>query len=853
MTPQGCMRNYNLTFKRLTFCTLQNNGNIKNMELHQVLSTLLSSNKAFSLGIINEIIEHIEQVAKLRKPQIFAIKVYLYLRYELNIKSFEDLVLKLKKCRERERERDFRWLQNYNILNEVEKFETIKKNGRFKNDTLQEALNLDYPSFIFALTMGSGKTYLIASIIAIELAISIDTTLTKAPSFANEIKPIKNCLVFAPGNTILEQLKKVVFMDYSWVLPERLLKQFLSNVKFHTKSDFTTIGGNYNVIIINTESLIYTQRKKNKQGQLMEQEECNSRVQKVKTLEDLAIFSDEAHHVYGNNNDDIKKTRQVLNNIALKDNLRFVFNTTGTPFYKKQMLQEVVCWYGLKEAINDKILKNLENGFKIYNINNSEENCLKDAIIDFFSKYKDVKLKNGSVSKIAFYFKDEEHLQSSKIYIEQALHEIGLSTDIVIVNTQQSSKDEIAEFNNINDVYSAKRVLLLIKKGMEGFDCPSLFATAIIRGASTSSNYILQSSTRCLRNVYAENINATIYIDKDNEKILEKALQENEGVTISELNKQQTRKANPTTLTIKTPLPKSVKIQFPKTHIVQNRIDINAITLQLPDEELVDYVATKSLKENGAIDNIARFERELQNNGDISIIDASYEISEKYNFKYFDVYNKLFALYGDAKINRNHIPHLERQIEEHLITKEKTEATEERTVRLIKEEGFTKNEKGELFTVVNLNSTNENNLYYNEESKFHYNPYNFDSNAEKTFFETLLAQIPNVKNDEIEGIYFTGGLSHKQTDFYFEYQKDNSTKKYFPDFLIRTNSGKLIIVEIKGQNANEDEYKDTKRKADIVKNLKSLQDFTLEYHIIYDNQAQDLQEINKIINLINNA
>jgi hypothetical protein len=75
------------------------------MELHQVLSTLLSSNKVFSLGVINEIIEHIEQTEKLRKPQIFAIKVYLYMRYELNVKSFEDLILKLK-SRERERERE---------------------------------------------------------------------------------------------------------------------------------------------------------------------------------------------------------------------------------------------------------------------------------------------------------------------------------------------------------------------------------------------------------------------------------------------------------------------------------------------------------------------------------------------------------------------------------------------------------------------------------------------------------------------------------------------------------------------------------------------------------------------------
>ena len=65
------------------------------MKLHEVLSKFLLENR-FSFGIINEIIDHIEQIGKLRKPQIFAIKVYLYLRYELNVKSFEDLIRNLQ-------------------------------------------------------------------------------------------------------------------------------------------------------------------------------------------------------------------------------------------------------------------------------------------------------------------------------------------------------------------------------------------------------------------------------------------------------------------------------------------------------------------------------------------------------------------------------------------------------------------------------------------------------------------------------------------------------------------------------------------------------------------------------------
>jgi predicted nucleotidyltransferase len=81
---------------------------------------------------------------------------------------------------------------------------------------------------------------------------------------------------------------------------------------------------------------------------------------------------------------------------------------------------------------------------------------------------------------------------------------------------------------------------------------------------------------------------------------------------------------------------------------------------------------------------------------------------------------------------------------------------------------------------------------------FHYSPYNFDSNPEKSFFEELLRHV-NTRPDEVEDIYFTGALTDpKKTDFFVEYRgEDGNWHPYSPDFIIRKKDGKCLIVEVK--------------------------------------------------------
>src|SRR3989338_7582552 len=127
-------------------------------------------------------------------------------------------------------------------------------------DALRESLSLAYPSYIFALTMGAGKTALIGAI-----------------------------------------------------TPPCFLSDFLPNVKLIYTTDGdpdipVVEGGSFNIVVTNSEKI--TLRKMNKRAgqspfdfEAKEEREklfANRRLQKIASLPALGVFSDEAHHTYGN-------------------------------------------------------------------------------------------------------------------------------------------------------------------------------------------------------------------------------------------------------------------------------------------------------------------------------------------------------------------------------------------------------------------------------------------------------------------------------------------------------------------------------------------------------------------------
>jgi hypothetical protein len=81
-----------------------------------------------------------------------------------------------------------------------------------------------------------------------------------------------------------------------------------------------------------------------------------------------------------------------------------VVNTTGTPYFKRQPLRDVVVWYGLSQGIADNILKTVGSNIHAYNFDGDAKQVVAQIVGEFFEKYRDVALPDGSPAKRAIYF-----------------------------------------------------------------------------------------------------------------------------------------------------------------------------------------------------------------------------------------------------------------------------------------------------------------------------------------------------------------------------------------------------------------------------------------------------------------
>lgn len=745
-----------------------------------------------------------------------------------------------------------------------------------KLDALRETLTLEYPSYILALAMGAGKTVLIGSIIATELAMALE--YPDGPF-------VQNALVFAPGKTIIESLRELAEAPYERILPPRLHKLFAASLKLiftrDGEKDIPVVrGSSFNVIVTNTEK-IRIQKETVKKGDIqglfdgMRAEEAraeiaNLRLQAIASLPHLAVFSDEAHHTYGQAlGTELKKVRKTVDYLHHNSpNLICVVNTTGTPYFQRQPLRDVVVWYGLSEGIRDSILKEVSGNIRAYRFEDSNAALfVAEVVEDFFRDYGEVRLPNGAPARIALYFPQTDDLEKLRPAVETALAKRGLPPAVVLRNTNQSPQSEVDAFNRLNDPASPHRVMLLVNKGTEGWNCPSLFACALIRKLKTSNNFVLQAASRCLRQVPGNSVKARIYLSSDNQQTLDRELQETYGERIADLDRAARNRGTAIIRLRKVKLPPLVVKQTVRS--VVRRSPPSDLALAKPDgaagpalERLTFSVAgqaaTRSILQQ--VGDTVKIEAEPET---LDLYSAALELAAVYRLDLWVVYGELGRLYRDAgTVPATDLGELARQIEEQTRNYEIREETVERALALVRPEGFDQEVSADgaaIYTAeISYPLDREKLLARWEEWRdkagefgFHYMPYNFDSSPEMGFFEQLLPHL-KLHPEDIEDIYFTGALTDPaKTDFYVEYRgEDGRPHRYTPDFIIRRKDGRCLIVEIKDARfeatTNEDLARDGRgeaaltvegRKAVAVKKWEKLNPDRLKYQIIFAGEA----------------
>ncbi len=812
----------------------------------------------------------------LRKPQFEALEIYVFLKEFLEnrylYEIFEDWYNKSNQ---------FEGRQDIGVSQSKGTFGTFELFGptEFQNDDKIafeeifkqiEAFKQSYPNYIFALAMGIGKTVLMATTIFYEFLLA-----NKYPKNTNYCH---NALVFAPDKTVLMSLKEIETFDKAKVVPPEYINWLDSHLKFHFLDD-TGISLNaidnskYNIIISNTQKIILKQKRKedsaseklfNESDLLYKAKSLNKdfedlygfeintdqelisnqRFAKLIRLKQLGIYLDEAHHAFGSTLEKdfgIRKTatslRVTINELAealsqAGSKVVGCYNYTGTPYVGRRLLPEVVYAYGLKDAIDNKYLKKVKiQGFE--NVRSNAKVFVRTAITEFWNKHKDKRYEE-MLPKMAFFAASIDELQNElKPLVEEVLSELEIPLNKILVNVGDpkiTTNDDLREFKNLDTPNSEKQFILLVNKGKEGWNCRSLFGVSLLRSPK-SKVFVLQATMRCLRAITDVQQKGMVYLSKENVDILEKELDQNFRLTIEDLTSAGDEKELVEVRLV--PPPVKIKLKKIKTlHQLKEKKLTNGVDLKFDtfnfdkyrikrtERDITDITSSRKLQdielteqrvfsELTLVSEIARYlyhPEGVDNLRKISCIEIKKvlenskqglsNVIEKVNlyndFLYDWVIPKLFESFYDIDS----------------FTKE-----EEEEIELVKEpkDGYyTLRTKPEL--IANI----EDDLYSSYKNKsFHLDNYCFDSIPESQMFYNL------IKTGEIEKVWFTGMLTHGQSDFLIRYidPESHTVRSYYPDFLVKLNSEKeeYLIIEVKGDNKIDDSI--VKAKAEYASQI----------------------------------
>jgi type III restriction enzyme len=819
--------------------------------------------------------------AFLRQPQFEALEMYVFLKEYLDnapvhqiFKAWAESTGKFEGRTVADRAGQVQ----LEILKEAAKDQYDAIFARMRN----HADGRTYANYIFALTMGTGKTILMATCIFYEFIL--------ANKFPKDPKYCHNALVFAPDKTVLQSLREIQTFDMARVVPPEYVNFLTAHLQFHFLEEagttLTTLDrSRFNIVISNTQKIILKRQTKERTpleqlmgsgkptyeaGSVYEQAAdlygfdqpdddvsltTNQRFEKLRRLGQLGIYIDEAHHAFGKGlardmgmgTQTPTSLRTTVDELAASleragTQVVACYNYTGTPYVGKEVLPEVVYAFGLKEAIDRGFLKKVRiNGYT--NTRNTE--FVELAISDFLAHNDLTQRHEGMVPKLAFFAASIEELQTElRPAVEAALAKNNIPTSRILVNVGDAkitSNDDIREFNRLDTPESEKQFILLVNKGREGWNCRSLFGVALFRQPK-SKIFVLQATMRCLRAIGPAQEIGHVYLSDDNQAILDAELQQNFRISLEEVQSIGSDRVRVNAY-VKTPPPKlklkRVRRQFNlKEKPLSNPIHLE-LDAALRPENTEKYRLIHSEQEGLVVSSRGKTRQEdlthLRQKRTFSRLTLVAEIARYLNQPPLKVEGILAHCQDGiepilAAVNEFNellydwvIPRLFNELYDVDISQPTAEDYEVELVKLSKDGYYSVSAQRDLVVP-------ETEAGTEAAKSFHLDHYCFDSNPEKTLFWKLL------KDGRVKKLYFTGMLTHGQSEFYIQYidPDTHAIRNYYPDFLVQKDDDTYVIIEVKGDNKIEDPV--VQAKKEFAEQM--AKDNQMTYRIIKGTQAE---------------
>jgi len=783
--------------------------------------------------------------AFLRKPQFEALEMYVFIKEFMNNAQVYELFDDWRNKRNRFSEASYYsngQLRLGDALTEKQTDVLFKQMKKYRES---------YPNYIYALTMGLGKTILMGTCIFYEFLL--------AKKYPKDKRFCHNALVFAPDKTVLQSLREIMIFDKTKVVPPEYARVLDSNIKFHFLDESGTVlhtidDSDFNIIISNTQKIIIKKKRKEATpGEVLfgsnssllsavyagddSEDDAwddstlmdNQRFKKLCRLPQLGVYVDEAHHLFGADlekqirSSGANKTslRDTINLLAANTSIVACYNYTGTPYVKNQLLPEVVYAYGLRESIWNGYLKDADPiGFE----NVKSDEFLNATVTKFWQKYGG-KIYDNLNPKLAIYAANVEEAVNEVVpALEEILTRLEIPTTSILLNVGDSkyTKDEdIRNFNNLDVPGSEgneKQFVVLVEKGKEGWNCRSLFGVALYRSPK-SKIFVLQATMRCLRAITDERLTATVFLSKENYDTLDDELHKNFNMEISDIKNTSTDDRHKYQVRVLPP-PRSIRLKR-----VWHEYNVSSKEYSTP----VDFgLAGADLSKYSSVmyerDSIANDTSTKQSNAD------EYQVKMQYSAfslagevaRYLNISSILAAkILREAQdgmdviladVNRYNavlddiiIP----TIFHALFDVTAIQKTEDRDVVLLREPKDAA--YYEFSAKDDLVITNKYPGFTPDEvlKSFHADTYCFDSLPEKECF------FQYIKSDKVQEVYFTGMFTSNQGDLsvYYYDPESGRIRQYYPDFLAKMKDGTYQLIEVKGDNKIDDVVVQAKKEA----------------------------------------
>lgn len=777
--------------------------------------------------------------AFLRTPQFEALEMYVFIKEFMGNPQVYEMFDDWRKRRDKFSD------ASYYSVSKGGQMRLFEHEAEQATDTLFRQMKKyreAYPNYIYALTMGLGKTILMATCIFYEFLL--------ANKYPRDKRFCHNALVFAPDKTVLQSLREIITFDKNKVVPPEYARVLDANIKFHfleeTGTTLHTIDdSDFNIIISNTQKIIVKKKRKEPkpgevlfgQGSLLssiygddnsELDDVwddaslmdNQRFKKLCRLPQLGVYVDEAHHLFGadlekqirTQKNDKTSLRATINMLAERTSIVACYNYTGTPYVNKQILPEVVYAYGLKESIWKGYLKDADP-IAFENVKSTE--FLRLAVTTFWERYGG-KTYEGLNPKLAIYASGvEEAANEVRPALEKILADLGIPASSILLNvgdTKYTKNEDIRNFNNL-DVRGSqgndKQFIILVDKGKEGWNCRSLFGVAMFRNPK-SKIFVLQATMRCLRNITDERLTATVFLSKENYDTLDDELHKNFNMEIKDIKSGNTKKKSQHKVRVLPPPRKIVLKKIWHEYKLEEKVYSKPVDFKISEIDYAKYESIMYEKDSIAHDSSVKeknvdFIKEQKRFSEFSLVgevarylNISCVLTDKILREAVDgmdaileAVNNYNEILDDVIVQT--IFHTLFEVKAEL----KTEDMELVLLREPKDAGYY-----EFSANDDLVITNRYGGFTPEQvaKSFHADTYCFDSLPEKECF------IQYITNNKIKEIYFTGMFTANQGDLSVQYYDPESgrVRHYYPDFLARLDDGSYQLIEVKGDNKIDD-------------------------------------------------